>query len=36
MNRLLALITIVAGGCSFPKPSEQYACVTTADCDSHA
>jgi hypothetical protein len=31
MKTCLALLLIA--GCSFPTPSEQYACVTTADCD---
>lgn len=26
------LVAILIAGCSFPMPSEQYACVTTADC----
>lgn len=27
------LVIVLIAGCSFPTPSEQYACVTTADCD---
>lgn len=28
-----ALAAILIAGCSFPTPSEQYACVTTPDCE---
>ena len=26
------LVIVALAGCSFPTPSEQYACVITADC----
>lgn len=29
-----ALVSIMIAGCSFPTPSEQYACTTTVDCAS--
>jgi hypothetical protein len=28
-----ALVTIMIAGCSFPTPSEQYACTTTSECE---